>query len=774
LANQRELALLSAMGDPSGEDPDTVAMRKLMELIRQKEGSESPESANQKFALNNPGHLKFAGQVGAVPTGPRDEEGRQWAQFPNEAAGASALAKQLGLYGKRGLSLNDAMAKYAPPQENDTQAYINNISSGMGVSPQAKMAEILRGGGQINPQQAPAPGAGQRDFLASLPNVPPPAAGGGPQMPQMGVPPADYSNVESLLNQGFDPNTYQTKQLNRNPQVSDYINKLVGQLMQDDDEVIMGKLQSKFPGKWGTAKRVAMDLLLGFGGTSLGLQEKARMAEKRKQNDMLLQRLTALQNQEVQYNKEMEKLSVNAANMKARDAATRATAAGRIMNWKHDDAVSDIMSQAKLLQMQGQLDESKMRLYVAGQTGKKLAMENALGDSKDAAYQYATHTAFQEVSAKYGGIDPTSPVAPPEAIQDFQKTVLEHAKAWEQMNGVKGALGSTLREGPTIFNGRSLEQNWVRTQRDPVTGEIKTTLVPVSTVTGGFRNLSKIEAQQFAKLETLSSGFDSGYTSGLQALAESKGDVGVYPGSGYFSMMTSTFRNAGWLGGPGETGELFNRAMTTKTVSDLIFQYSGKQTTERERQFFMLMMPSLQQRLDVQMTYNLLRGTAIKVELMKLAGDPRHAAVAEAWKRRFGVTQNEAIQLHDGDNSLLLRALMVYTHAIIGTKASPGRLLRAQAIVSNASQHTPEDVNRAKSDLERFGKYSPSLGDIMEYAAPYINDDKKYNAVLDDYEKKLKSDQELVGTYQQHVKENPAYTLSAIGRGVKKDYLPTQ
>lgn len=80
---------------------------------------------------NNPGNLEFRGQAGAVP---EDGSGR-FAKFGSTAEGVSALAKQLGRYGDRGLNtLRKIINKYAPSSENNTQAYIDALSKRLGVS----------------------------------------------------------------------------------------------------------------------------------------------------------------------------------------------------------------------------------------------------------------------------------------------------------------------------------------------------------------------------------------------------------------------------------------------------------------------------------------------------------------------------------------------------------------------------------------------------------------------------------------------------------------
>lgn len=85
---------------------------------------------------NNPGNLEFRGQAGAVP-----EEGPgRFAKFATPSEGVTALAKQLQLYGKRGLdTISEIINKYAPDSENNTGAYIDALTKRLGVAPDEKL-----------------------------------------------------------------------------------------------------------------------------------------------------------------------------------------------------------------------------------------------------------------------------------------------------------------------------------------------------------------------------------------------------------------------------------------------------------------------------------------------------------------------------------------------------------------------------------------------------------------------------------------------------------
>jgi hypothetical protein len=91
--------------------------------------------------LNNPGNLRMPGQA----TG--------FAQFPTEQAGLLALARQLRLYSNRDHldTISGIIGKYAPPAENDTAAYINDVTRRTGyradqhlnLSDNATLAQLM-------------------------------------------------------------------------------------------------------------------------------------------------------------------------------------------------------------------------------------------------------------------------------------------------------------------------------------------------------------------------------------------------------------------------------------------------------------------------------------------------------------------------------------------------------------------------------------------------------------------------------------------------------
>lgn len=85
---------------------------------------------------NNPGNLRFAGQTGAT----QGQGG--FARFPSPQAGYQALLNQIKLDASRNLTLSQFVNKYAPPSENDTKLYIQQMSKATGASPSTPLKNI--------------------------------------------------------------------------------------------------------------------------------------------------------------------------------------------------------------------------------------------------------------------------------------------------------------------------------------------------------------------------------------------------------------------------------------------------------------------------------------------------------------------------------------------------------------------------------------------------------------------------------------------------------
>lgn len=95
-----------------------------------------PKSSRLSYVNNNPGNLRFAGQVGAT----QGEGG--FARFATTTEGIKALANQIKLDTGRGHTLSSFISKYAPPTENDTKGYLATVAKNLGVSPGTPLAQL--------------------------------------------------------------------------------------------------------------------------------------------------------------------------------------------------------------------------------------------------------------------------------------------------------------------------------------------------------------------------------------------------------------------------------------------------------------------------------------------------------------------------------------------------------------------------------------------------------------------------------------------------------
>ena len=95
--------------------------------------SSGDKSLPRGIRNNNPGNLNFAGQAGATKEG--GPNGR-FAVFGSMQEGVAALVRQIGLYVKRGRNtIRKILEVYAPPGENNTNAYIAAVSKALGIGP---------------------------------------------------------------------------------------------------------------------------------------------------------------------------------------------------------------------------------------------------------------------------------------------------------------------------------------------------------------------------------------------------------------------------------------------------------------------------------------------------------------------------------------------------------------------------------------------------------------------------------------------------------------
>jgi hypothetical protein len=137
-------AALTYSGDlNSGEEAELARRRSMAPTIDtgpRPSSEPAPHASTKKTRAErnfNPGNLNYAGQAGAsLEAG----SNARFAKFKSEEEGIAALVRQLRLYQQRGIdTIGEIVKKYAPPSENDTQAYVANMARWTGLSADEKL-----------------------------------------------------------------------------------------------------------------------------------------------------------------------------------------------------------------------------------------------------------------------------------------------------------------------------------------------------------------------------------------------------------------------------------------------------------------------------------------------------------------------------------------------------------------------------------------------------------------------------------------------------------
>ncbi len=112
-------------------------MSKLAHLIAREEGYGIPGTIPTTH--NNPGDLRHSPHSEHSPTSPN-----AIGTIDNPTDGWADLERQLQLYAKRDLTLRDMIINYyAPPGENDSEAYLAFICKELGVDHSCTVARAL-------------------------------------------------------------------------------------------------------------------------------------------------------------------------------------------------------------------------------------------------------------------------------------------------------------------------------------------------------------------------------------------------------------------------------------------------------------------------------------------------------------------------------------------------------------------------------------------------------------------------------------------------------
>lgn len=111
-------------------------MTKLALLISKEEGFGKPGTVPTRN--HNPGDLRHS------PHSQHPGDPNGIGVIDNDADGWADLERQLRLYAERGMTLQQLVEEYAPPNENNTQRYLDYICGGLGCLPETTVADALK------------------------------------------------------------------------------------------------------------------------------------------------------------------------------------------------------------------------------------------------------------------------------------------------------------------------------------------------------------------------------------------------------------------------------------------------------------------------------------------------------------------------------------------------------------------------------------------------------------------------------------------------------
>jgi hypothetical protein len=98
------------------------------------------------YRNNNPGNL-WDGNNAIWPNLPHDANG--FVIFPSYADGQAALENDLSIKINRGMDLTGLITMYAPPSQNNTAAYIANVSTWTGLPTDVPLNQVDLSAGNV-------------------------------------------------------------------------------------------------------------------------------------------------------------------------------------------------------------------------------------------------------------------------------------------------------------------------------------------------------------------------------------------------------------------------------------------------------------------------------------------------------------------------------------------------------------------------------------------------------------------------------------------------
>ena len=115
--------------------------------IATQEGYFSSNPTVTPRARNNPGDLRFASQIGASTPGWKSpgtpDSPAPIATFDTAAAGVTALFRQVWLQVAKGQTVRQVISQWAPPNQNNTSVYLENVLAWTGLPPDTPVLQLL-------------------------------------------------------------------------------------------------------------------------------------------------------------------------------------------------------------------------------------------------------------------------------------------------------------------------------------------------------------------------------------------------------------------------------------------------------------------------------------------------------------------------------------------------------------------------------------------------------------------------------------------------------
>jgi len=130
-----------------------AALNKQMELAKFNQGLQQQTGANILDSMGMPGTQGGAPQGGQAAPDPNNlgnlrpvGSNTGFQSFPTPQAGANAMSGNLGSYVQQNPNMTVAQAinKWAPPSENNTGAYVKNLSEDTGINPGMPLGDVMK------------------------------------------------------------------------------------------------------------------------------------------------------------------------------------------------------------------------------------------------------------------------------------------------------------------------------------------------------------------------------------------------------------------------------------------------------------------------------------------------------------------------------------------------------------------------------------------------------------------------------------------------------